>query len=219
MLQAFPTQHGTGVKILGDYGDLTSLYDTITELFDEEQNDIAFQRTRILTVLSYEIRHAFQHDRLCEEFRYDNDNIVIYYGFKVDWITLLFSICCLRYNASFKIINEVDQYNLYLLEFLCKDSMKSYDLQGGSVFESFINTVIPVHDKLIYLLHQHIVNEFFRMRTGKQRFREIPNLIHKYCGRTPLHLEIQEDIEKMIKDKNSSISSIESDYPYIDVKW
>lgn len=31
MITAYPTKHGTGIQIWGDYGDLNSMYDTVSK--------------------------------------------------------------------------------------------------------------------------------------------------------------------------------------------
>lgn len=67
MLQAIPTKHGTGVKFVGDYGDLKTLHETFWKLMPESRLIPKRERNRLLTVMSYEIRHAHQHESLTSD--------------------------------------------------------------------------------------------------------------------------------------------------------
>lgn len=180
MLQFEPTKHGTGVTILGDYGDLNSLHQTFWNLMPTSSNVSDRERVRLISIMSYEIRHAYQHHRLCEERSYGNDDKVMYYGCQIDWICLLFSISCLRHEASYKSLGKNDLANLYLLEYWTEQTMLKFDSQGASVLKHFINARINVSDDLIFHIYQSVWREFMSMKPGKARFRKIPELIGKY---------------------------------------
>ena len=62
MLQFEPTKHGTGVKVIGDYGDLYGLYQTFLKLSHESNHRTHHERNRLLAVMSYEIRHINMTD-------------------------------------------------------------------------------------------------------------------------------------------------------------
>ena len=219
MLQFEPTKHGTGVKVIGDYGDLYGLYQTFLKLSHESNHRTHHERNSLLTVMSYEIRHAYQHDRLCEKRFFDADNEVTYLGCYIDWVTLLFTISCLRDNASYAILNELDQANLYLLEHWCKEAMFAYDPQGANELQSFINARIPTNDELVYHIYQDMVNEFYRMKPGKQRFRKIANLFYKYRWYGEYYNSLKEHFKSLTNDGKTTVSSYDSDYEYIDIVW
>lgn len=217
MLQACPTTKGTGIVLYGDYADLYNLYTTFQKLFKED-TEIERERTRILTIMSYEIRHAYQGDRLVKKIAYDADNIVSYYGCRIDWITLLYTISCLRDHAGFVILDELDHANLLLLEYWCKKALFEYDAQGANTIQNFINARINTHDKFVYLIHQEIVNQFFRMKPGKNRFRRIPELLLQYGYNMPAYKSLEMHINTMLQ-QSDTISDIESNFPDIDIQW
>lgn len=218
MLQAYPTIKGTGIELLGDYADLCNLYSTFQKLFKED-TEIERERTRILTIMSYEIRHAYQGDRLVKKVEYDAGNKVSYYGCRIDWITLLYTISCLRDHAGFIVLDELDHANLLVLEYFCKKALFEYDAQGANIIQNFINARIDTHDKFVYLIHQEIVNQFYRMRPGKNRFRQIPKLLIQYSYHTPAYNLLEMHINTLLQQTGDTISNIESNYPDIEIQW
>lgn len=220
MLQFEPTKHGTGVTILGDYGDLKSLHQTFWNLMPESRDISMRERNRLLTIMSYEIRHASQHDRLCEKRYYDNDNEVTYYGCQIEWICLLFTISCLRYNAGYVAIDKRDLANLILLEHLTEQSMLMYDSQGASILKDFINARINVSDELVYHTYQAIWYTFVTMPTGKQRFRKIPELIGKYGTLwSPDYKAMKTHFDELTKDGKATVCDFETQFEDIKVVW
>lgn len=219
MLQAIPTKHGTGVKFIGDYGDLKTLHETFWKLMPESRFIPKRERNRLLTVMSYEIRHAHQHDRLCEERAYDAENIVTYYGCYIDWVTLLFSISCLRDNAAYEELNGLDLANLHLLEYWCKEAMFAYDAQGAATLQNFINANIPSNDALVYHLHQAMANEFYRMKPGKTRFRKITELFYKYRWYGESYNQLKEHFESLTSDGKHTVCDYESNFGDIEIIW
>lgn len=159
MLQIIPTKNNYGVKIMGDYGDLYSLYSTLSNYF-YDNNDIAFsQRARLLTIMSYDIRHAYQHERECEKLMYDSENKVTYYGCYTDWITLLFSIACLKCNLSEFKTSDLDRANVLLLSHLCREILTKLSGGNSTLFDKCLK-IIPVNHRLIYFFHQDAIREF-----------------------------------------------------------
>lgn len=220
MLQFEPTKHGTGVIILGDYGDLTSLHQTFWNLMPESPSIGTRERNRLLTVMSYEIRHASQHDRLCESRNYDNENKVTYYGCQIDWICLLFTISCLRYHARYIEVDKRDLANLILLEYWSEQSMLQYDQQGASMLKYFINARIDVSDELVYHIYQAVWHDFMTLPTGKQRFRKIPELISKYTTLWSSDYKIiKAHMEQLTKDGKTTICDYESQFEDIKIVW
>lgn len=213
MLQFEPTKHGTGVIILGDYGDLKSLHETFWKLMPQSPIIATRERNRLLSIMSYEIRHASQHDRLCEVRKFDDDNKVTYYGCPIDWICLLFTISCLRYNAGYTGINRRDLANLILLEYWTERSMIEYDQQGASMLKLFINARVNVADDLVYHVYQAVWHDFMILPTGKQRFRKIPELISKYATLwSPDYKTLKAHFEQLTKDGKHTICDYESQH-------
>ena len=97
--------------------------------------------------------------------------------------------------------------------------MFAYDPQGANELQSFINARIPTNDELVYHIHQDMVNEFYRMKPGKQRFRKITNLFYKYRWYGEYYNSLKEHFKSLTNDGKTTVSDYDSDYEYIDIVW
>ena len=144
-----------------------------------------------------------------------SSNKVDYYGFQYLWTDLLFAVSVLRLNAGYVIMDELDQANLYILEYNLKTSLTKYDPKGAEVIKLFIGHRINVHDPLIFLMLQGINFEYLSQRPSKTRFRNIPNLIVGYTSPfSETHKLWKADLELEAKKHNCELLQIEyGDYP------
>lgn len=219
MLIIEPTKKGVGVSIWGDYGDLRVLYDLFSNYLNMNQSVETSQMGRLLSVMSYEIRHAFQHERLKRILCYDLDNKVTYYGFNTDWITLLFSVRCLRTCVSLMPSTELIQSEMYLFESLVKTAIQKYDTSSYHKLIPYIDYLIPSNEKSVYILHQYCVKSFFESKKkGKVRFRSIPDILERHCLiNSYFFKEIQNGIEQM-KKEGYNLDDIEIKYDDIEIE-
>jgi len=147
MLQANPTESGTGISIYGDYADLDSLYETVHHIEDSLDEDNAYQRDQhmLLMNFAYEIRHAYQGTRLVKEMRFDDDYIHHYYGFQLVWTDLLIFTNALCNNAAYIQTDKLNQANLYLLEYVVEKALHAYDPTGAAEIQRLIGRGIDVN--------------------------------------------------------------------------
>ena len=167
MLISKPTPKGTGLIILGDYNDLRYLYDTIQtlSLVKTYDSEATYERNdKLLTIVPYEIRHAFQGERIVNHKIDNGHGETTYFGFRADWITILFTINALRYNSGYEPNSNFIQGILYLLEYRVQQALYMYDPIGANMIEPFIFGGIDVSSKYIYQLHQYYVTSFFSMK-------------------------------------------------------
>lgn len=217
MIQSNPSKKGTGIEIWGDYGDLANLYDTIHKIairLNEYDNKFKGQ-SNILLSFAYEIRKSFEGSRRQEKFEFDSQNKVEYYGSAYLWTDLLFSISTLRHNAGYVTLDELDQANLYLLEYNLKKSLVEFDPIGAEQIKHFIGQRIPINNELIFLMLQGINFEYLSQKPSKTRFRKIPSLIISYTSTySDTYKHWYADLEKSAKKFNCDILEIEYDnYP------
>jgi len=177
MLFAKPTPKGTGAEFWGDCNDLESLYKTMSKLasFSDSSESSYARNEQLLSIIPYDLRHAYQEEGLI------NHNILngvgtytTYYGFRADWITILYTISALRYNAGMMTTDELDQSNLAQFEYWTRKALYEFDPKGAASIEQFINRRIDVSTKYVYLVHQDLVQRYFSMKPNKTRFRAIP---------------------------------------------
>jgi hypothetical protein len=217
MLQSNPSKKGTGIEIWGDYGDLAGLHKTIHKIGNRlnEYDDKFKGQSDIIMAFAYEIRKAFEGFRLREAFSFDPHNKVDYYGFQYLWTDLLFAVSVLRLNAGYVTMDELDQANLYILEYNLKNSLTKYDPKGAEFIKLFIGQKINVHDPLIFLMLQGINFEYLSRKPSKARFRSIPTLIIGYTSPfSETHQLWKADLELAAKKCNCELLQIEyGDYP------
>lgn len=212
MIYANPTPKGTGIELWGDHQDLTCLYDSVCKLayYSDSMpaNAAACERNdRLLSIISYEIRKAFKGQRMIT---HEVDNGVFkttYYGFRVDWITLLYSISSLRYNAGYTNLDNLDLSNLLILEYWTKSALNRFDKTGAANIELFINSRIDITTEYVYLIHQRLIEKYFSQKPTKKRFRSIPSLLTSLTGNSLT--EFISEINTIIQQQNCSIHELE----------
>ena len=179
MIFAKPTPKGTGAEFWGDCNDLESLYGTMSKLAEPSNLSNSYARNeQLLTIIPYDLRHAYQEERLIGHYILNGvDTYTTYYGFRADWITILYTISALRYNAGMTATNELDQSNLLQFEHWTRKALHVFDSKGAYAIEQFINGRIDVSSKYVYLIHQELIQRYYSMKPNKTRFRSIPQLL------------------------------------------
>lgn len=221
MLQAYPTKSGTGISIFGDYGDLTSLYDTVHHIADalDEDNDYQKGPQMLMMNFAYEIRHAYQGTRLTEQMSFGDDQPHHYYGFQLVWTDLLIFINALRENAGFVMTDRRNQAHLYLLEYVVEQALMQYDGDGAKEIISLIGRGLCVSGELAFIIYQTVHVEFVSQRGGKARFRKIPYLLRSYFSSwSPEHKQMLANLQRSAEAHSCEIHELQfSDFP--DIKW
>lgn len=180
MLFAKPTKIGTGAEFWGDYNDLFSLYNTFIKLSSDYQTDegSCARNEYLLTLIRSDINNAYRGNKLIDS-RIENGfhQYTTYYGFRADWITILYTLSSLRYNAGYIAINEEDLCNLNMFEYCTRKALRLYDDKGAKFIELFINKRIDITSKYTYIIYQHILCQYLNTKPSKTRFRGIPQLL------------------------------------------
>lgn len=211
MIQAHPTNKGTGIEIYGDYGDLSNLYETVRKIAHRsEEYDATFKgQFQILMNFAYEIRKAYSNERLYQKMSYDSDHEVYYFGFQYLWTDLLYTISALRYNAGYVPLTKLDQATLYLIEFFTKKAIIEFDPQGAENIQHFIGQRLDTTDELVYLINGAIDSEYLSEKPTIRRFRNIPNLLISYSSHLDKYRRFKLDLQIRADELNCGILDIE----------
>lgn len=216
MIFAKPTPKGGGLTFWGDYNDLVSLHESIDNLsllYFKDCN-VNTGSENLLSIIQYNIRHAYQGKNLVDTHIDNGTSHTVYYGFTIDWITILFTISELRYKAGRKPTNEIVQSHLFQLEYWIEKSLYQYDTQGAQNIAFFLQRGINTTSQYTFLLYQHILKQFFSQKSGKKRFRSIPELLTITFQRRKLD-ELIDQWNKSAEFNNCEISDLEYDFDYI----
>lgn len=220
MLQGYPTKNGTGISIFGDFGDLSTLYETVHGIAKSmDEDNIHFKgQSQLLMNFAYEIRKAYSGQRLNDTLIFDGDDKKLhYYGFQCVWTDLLIFIAVLRHNTGYIQTNKLQQANLYLLEYITEKTLFKYDAEGANLIKDFIGKKINITNKYAFLLYQALHLEFITEKVGKKRFRNIPQLINDHFSEwRQEYKEIILSLELSAKEQNCQITDLEfAEFPEI----
>ena len=221
MLISNPTENGTGLQLWGDYRDISSLRGTVLKIRDVNNNvprEFIRESSKILFQFLDELKRALRSERLTKQFNDFEGNNVAYYGINIDWITFIYTISCLRRNASFTKLNELDFANLLMLEFCGKHTAKTYDSKGAKAIMECITEGIHI-DKYSYHLKQLALDNYFAMKANITRFRKICLIINEinFSGKDRRFFE--KFIEKEAARLNCDISELKSECLTTNIVW
>lgn len=215
MLFAKPTSKGTGAEFWGDCNDLETLYGTMSKLANPSSSleNSNGRNEQLLTIIPYEIRHAYQEERLIDHKILNGvDTYTTYYGFRADWITILYTISALRYNAGMVATTELDQSNLMQFEHWTREALYMYDSKGAYSIEQFINKRLDTSTKYVFLIHQELIRRYYSMKPNKTRFRSIPQLLVSlgYGGKLDAFIK---QVKLEAKPLGCTVEDLEYDHP------
>ena len=215
MLFSKPTPKGTGIEIWGDYNDLRVLREIILRTSpssSQENNPAVFERNdRLMSIIPYEIRHAYQGNRYSDNCIINGEGETTYYGFRINWITLLYSIAVLRHNAAHQPTDELTQGLIYILEHLTRKSMYIYDEVGAKQLEPFIGSLIYVDSNYTDLLHRYLATKFFSQKPGKKRFRSIPSMLLDVHVTSPTYHQLIQSLKEEAEKLNCATTDLDFD--------
>jgi len=220
MLKAQPTPKGTGVSIFGSYDDLICLYDTVHHLAGtlNPENKCQKGQHQLLMNLAYEIRKGYSGSRLKETVTTVDETYFVY-GFQLVWTDVIIFIGALRDAAGYIQTDKLHQANLYMFEYIVERALFVYDPTGAEAIRRYIAQRVNVSSEYVFIIYQAIHIEYNSDRTGKTRFRKIPDLINKYLSTwSPDHKGLIASFQHSAKEQNCEVVDLEfSDFP--EIKW
>jgi len=222
MLQGYPTKNGTGISIFGDYGDLECLYETVHEIAEPlDENDVRLKgQSQILMNFAYEIRKAYSGQRLTDKVTFfGDDHELLYFGFQCVWTDILIFISILRHNAGYIQTDKKQQANLYMLEYVVDKALFAYDAEGANIIQHYIGKRINITNQYAFIIYQALQINFVSDRSGKKRFRNIPQLIENHFSEwRKEYKDLILSFEISAKEQNCEITDLEfADFP--EIKW
>ncbi|MEJ5962862.1 DUF6904 family protein [Pedobacter immunditicola] len=212
MIELIVTRKGTGVQFWGIFNDLNSLYHTLLKLTvdEEEEHGSRHGRDMILYTFMYELRHSYQGTRQKKRQLVADGEDEIVYGFKWLLIDMIFLISACRFNASFAVLSETDQFNLHELEEALKKAVREYDSKGAAAIEKFVGiNGVDVSNDLVWQLNQQVCAEFLEMKPDLPRLRKIPELLNQTFKHSPTYSYMLAKINKIARTIGCTSDEIE----------
>jgi len=202
MLQGFTTKKGTGISIYGDYNDLKFLHQTLYKSCDTPNDDDKNPISNIILNFAYEVRKAYSRNRLKEVLTFDGVNDIEYLGFNYLWTDLLVTISALRHQAGYITTDEIDQANIYILEYITKMALEQYDEKGALILKNYIGQRIDIEQPLLEQILQYINIAYLEEKPTKTRFRNIDNYLHHFASSTHEHKDFLIILEQRAMQMN-----------------
>ena len=225
MLHITPTLRGIGVKLWGTHEDLNIFYETIGKFLGEERNLIltgAENRDKIISSFSYEIRKAFEGQRLKKKSDHSDIDEVEYFGTEISWVHFLFFLTALKFNMRYSGTTKFDVAMLLQIEFGIEEAMKAYDEIGARKLVGFIEGGIYEANEYIYHYMRSINMEYIMLGGGKKAFRQLPRLLNKAVFHTDDCNAYRTFLEKEAKRLGCSVNDMEindDDVDYEGLMW
>lgn len=225
MIYTLATKRGIGVELWGNYDDLNCLYDVIGKFWgrDDLPNVPGKEnRDSLISSFSYEIRHAFQGDRLKSEKNHLTHGQGKHYGAEFSWVHILFSMTALKYNMRFKETTKLETATFLQLEYWLERSMFSFDAEGAVRLTPFFDDAIYPANPYLYQYMRSINAEYFMLGGGKKAFRQLPMLLNRAVYGSRENKEYLEFLKKEAERLNCDIADLElsdDDVDYSGVKW
>jgi hypothetical protein len=225
MIYLHPTKRGLGVELWGTYDDLNSFYSVIAKFWNNE--DLANQkgfdnRDQLISAFLYEIRKAKEGSRLKREHSQYSFEQIQYYGCKISWVLLLFSLAALRYNMRYSEATKYDISIFLQIEYWLETSMIKYDKIGAGSILPYIEGAIYSGNEYIYQFMRSINLDFFKLGGGKNSFRKLPKLLKKavyYSDEYKTHIQLLTNAAVSMGCDISKLELSDDDFDYESVKW
>ncbi|WP_291858561.1 hypothetical protein [Marinilabilia sp.] len=225
MLHITPTPRGIGVKLWGAHEDLNSFYEVIGKYWGEERNLTmtgSENRDKLISSFSYEVRKAFEGQRLKKKIDHSEIDEVQYFGAEISWIHFLFFLAALKFNMRYSETTKFDIAMLLQVEYWLEKAMKDFDEIGARKLIGFIDGGIYEANEYIYHYMRKINMDFVMQGGGKKAFRELPELLEKAVFFTDEYEAYQTFLENEAKRLGCTVNDLEIDDDYVDyegVKW
>jgi len=224
MIYAKCTKRGVGLELWGTYDDLNLLYDVIGNFWNEELKTRVkgFEnRDKLISGFSYEIRHAFQGDRLQSKFNHLTNQSGEYYGCKLSWVHVIFSLAALKYNMRFNATSKLDASIFLQIEYWIEKCLLNFDSSGAELIP-FIDDAIYSANEYLYQYMRSINAEYFILGGGILAFKKLPQLLRKSVFGTPEYIEYLEYLKSVAKKFDCKIEDLEindDDVDYTMIVW
>jgi hypothetical protein len=225
MLYLIPTKRGIGVEVWGTYEDLSTLYDVISQFWSDEkyQGVKGFEsRDQVISGFSYHIRKAKEGSRLKRpsgHFFFEKQE---YFGCKMSWVQIMFSLTAIKFNMRFHATTKFDIANILLLEYWIEKAMRTFDEVTANQLIGFIEDGLFGGNNYIYQYMRCIELDYILLGGGKKSFQKLPQLLKKgvYLSNEfkQYEMQLQEDAKRL----NCEITDLELNDQHIDyskIKW
>lgn len=225
MLYIIPTRKGIGVELWGTFDDLDMLYDLIGKFWNDESylNRKGYvNRNKLISSFSYEIRKAYDNQRLLRAKSHFSRDEQVYYGTNFSWVHMLFTLTAIKYNMRFYQTNKLDIATILELEYWLENAMNTYDEVGAKMLIGYIEDGLYGGNEYIYQYMRSINVDFILLGGGKRAFRKLPNLLKRgayFSEEYKAYAKLLENEAKNLGCEAADLEIDDSDIDYEGIHW
>lgn len=209
MIHMNACKNGKEVEIWGSFESLNRLYNMIGSFWNDDSikvdTDTYESRDKTINDFSYEIRKTFSGDRL----RKNNSRDPEYFGCRLSWVNILFSLSALRYNMRSKETTKLDIAVFLELEYWLEESMKDFDKEGFSMLCAYIDGGIYAGNPYLYQYMRSIDIEAKKSAKGKKALRLLPQLLRRAVYGTTEYEAYEMYLKSEAKRHDCNISDLD----------
>ncbi len=216
MIFAEATPFGAGLTLWGDYHDLRSLYDTVGKAVNVAPGNIG----DFIVGLNYDIRHAYEGQRVEKRFGNDEMDSVTYRGERILWPTIILQTRLVRGYLAFAPTTREDQANIYRLEFAVGQALRNYDAEIGEICaETLDQSELLTSKYLMGFVEEATYKYVSEGRAGKQRFRKLPSTLRTLSSLSAEYRAYEAELKSIAAEKQCEPGDLHTELPWEDFKW
>ena len=213
MLYATSTKKGTGVELFGEENALVSLHETLHFLCGISESDL--DRHEHALSLAYEIRKAFERQRLCRST--ESGELL---GTQLAWPHLLFYTAYFRHLAGYRATTKEHQDRLAALENAVESALVGYDAKVGSEVISLYPCIGSVASNFYAGYVEDITYSWlYDSGSGKMRFRRLPALVRALHIFSTQYQQYAMMLEREAKKLGCSPRQLQDTREWPEIEW
>lgn len=198
-----------GITLYGDYHDLRNLYDDISMMMRPpafEEDDL------VLTAFLYDLRHAYEGQRIHRCFESDDDlRNVKYYGVEIIWPMFLFSVGLYRWGLAFIDSNKSQQANAYRLEQVVETTLfEANPHVAEQCMEWLRNFSGYPKGYLSQYFDECAFRYVFHSEDPKKRFASLPIILRSTFPLSDEYRQFEVSLNQKAKEKGCSVQELRS---------
>jgi hypothetical protein len=181
MLKGCLFENGLGIRLTGDPLDLTALHTTVrkilTVVVDYELQDT--DTSNLLVDFLEKIERAYSGKELREKLFVQRKECT-YYGFGCTWIELLMINSLLRSLSDYAVIDDLDEINMQLLEYLCRKALSCIDSKDSIGIHHYIGKRFACLNIKHFIAHFSYNNDYFKAESDLASLKKVQQYLSPY---------------------------------------
>lgn len=202
----------------GDYYDLKAIHSFIHFICSKSPSHTELKEYAL--ALAYDIRHAYQGDRLTKQFGIDDLDKATYRGVHVIWPTYLSQIAILRQMAGYVPHTTFEQSCLYLLENCARMALLRYDEATGTECLNWLETPCRFGNEYLVEYLNYLAKQYIgEGKGGKTRFRQLPIILRRMHFLSDDYRDFAGHLQDVAIEKKCSPTQLMDWNDWPDFKW